>query len=172
MALAPQLTGNSTAGFVQGKCYVQAQLQQATAATGSAAYVVPYWVTGGTVVGVYASELVTASSDRTDTITVAKRAQNAASSADTALLTTSGVISSNNVSGTITRAIGSTGITAFTTSVNPVLTTTAASLAVVGGDTILISNTAAGSNGSAGTVLSVVVVIEVYVGDTANRFSY
>lgn len=172
MALAPQLTANSTAGFVQGKCYIQAHLQQATAATGSASYTVPYWVNGGTIVGVYASALVTQSSDRTDTITVTKRAQNAASSADTAVLTTSGVLSSNNVSGTITRCIGSTGITAFTTSVNPVLTTTAATLAVVGGDVIVITNTSAGSNGSAATVLSAVVVIEVYVGDTANRFSY
>lgn len=172
MALAPQLVGNSLAGYVPGTQKILLVAQVATAATASWTFTIPYLATGGTVTGVYASALVTQSSDRTDTVTVFKRAQNAASSADIALLTTSGVLSSNNVSGTITRAIGSTGVTAFTTSVNPVLTTDATKLAVVTGDTILVTNTGAGSNGSAATVLNIVVEVTVYVGDTANRFSY
>lgn len=137
----------------------------ATAATGSTSFVMPY---AGTVVGVYASELCTQSSDRTDTITVEKRAQNVAVGSATALLTTSGVLSSNNVSGSIVRAVGTSGVTAFTTSVNPVLSTTAATVAVAKGDTITITNTTAGSNGSAATQLNICVEVEFELGDDAS----
>ena len=158
-----KVLSNSTTGYTRANYKTRFVFNQATAATGPASFVVPY---AGTVVGVYASEVCTQSSDRTDTITVAKRAQNAATSADTALLTTAGVLSSNNVSGTIARAIGTSGITAFTTSVNPVLSTTAATVAVAKGDTIVVTNTTAGANGSAATQLNVVVEIEYELGDT------
>lgn len=157
------LLGNvATTGYAPGTYKTRFVLNQATAATGSATFVVPY---AGTVVGVFASALCTQSSDRTDTITVTKRPQNVAVGSAVNVLGTSGVISSNNVSGSITRSIGTTGVTAFTTSVNPVLTTTTADLTLAAGDTITITNTTAGSNGSAATQLSVVVEVEYNVGD-------
>lgn len=153
---------NSQVGYTRGSYKASFVHNAATAATGSTSFVMRY---AGVVTGVYASVVETASSDRTDTITVAKRAQNAATSADTALLTTSGVLSSNNVSGTIARAVGTSGITAFTGSTNPVLSTTTATVTVAKGDTIVITNTHAGSNGSAGTQLNIVVEVEFEVGD-------
>lgn len=149
-------------GYTRASYKARFALNQATAATGSASFVVPY---AGTIVGVFASELCTQSSDRTDTITVTKRAQNAATSADVAVLGTSGVLSSNNVSGTITRSIGTEGVTAFTGSTNPVLSTTASALSVEAGDVITITNTTAGANGSAATQLCAMVEIEYNLGD-------
>jgi len=46
------------------------------------------------------------------------------------------------------------------------LSTTAATVAVAKGDTIVVTNTTAGSNGSAATQLNVVVEIEYELGDT------
>lgn len=163
MPTSLKLLGNvATTGYAEGTYKTRFVLNQATAATGSATFVIPY---AGTVTGVFASALCTQSSDRTDTITVTKRPQNVAVGSAVNVLGTAGVISSNNVSGSITRSIGSTGVTAFTTSVNPVLTSTAADLALVAGDTITITNTGAGSNGSAATQLSVVVEVVYNLGN-------
>jgi len=156
------LANTAITGYAEGTYRTRFALNQATAATGSATFVVPY---AGTIRGVFASALCTQSSDRTDTITVTKRPQNVAVGSAVNVLGTSGVISSNNVSGTITRSIGTSGVTAFATSVNPVLTTNLADLAVAAGDTITITNTTAGSNGTAATQLSVVVEVEYNVGN-------
>lgn len=136
----------------------------ATAATGSTSFVMPY---AGTVVGVYASGLYTQSTDRTDTISVTKTPQNVATGSAVAVLTTSGVLRSE-VAGTIMRAIGTSGVTAFTNNINPVLSTTAATVAVAKGDTITITNTTAGSNGSAATQLNICVEVEFELGDDAS----
>lgn len=158
-----KLLGNvATTGYAEGTYKTRFVFNQATAATGSATFVVPY---AGTVTGVFASALCTQSSDRTDTITVTKRPQNVAVGSAVNVLGTAGVISSNNVSGSITRSIGTSGVTAFTSSVNPVLTTTTADLTLAAGDTITITNTTAGANGSAATQLNVVVEVEYNVGD-------
>lgn len=154
--------GQTGKGWTEGTYKARFVFQQATAATGSGSFVVPY---AGTIVGVFASELCTQSSDRTDTITVAKRGKNTATSADVAVLGTAGVLSSNNVSGTITRSIGTSGVTAFTGSTNPVLSTVAGALDVAAGDVITVTNTTAGANGSAATQLSVVVEVEYNLGD-------
>lgn len=154
-------------GTVDGFFYVPVTLYLATAATGSFSWN-PRLATGSNVVGatlvaVYASVLATQSSDRTDTITIAKWAQNATSG--TAMLSTSGVLSSGNHASTTRRQVGTSGLTAFTSNVNPVISTTSgvADLAVT--DTLIITNTHAGSNGSAGTVFNITAWVRCNVGD-------
>ena len=61
-------------------------------------------------------------------------------------------------------AINRTG-TAYTSNVNPVLSTTAATVAFAQGDTLVVTNTSAGSNGSAATVLNVTLEVKFNLGD-------
>lgn len=160
MADLQVLANTAKDGYTLGTYRAVPTLYQATAATGSYSWTAPY---AGTLTGVFASALETQSSDRTDTITVAKWAPNGTSG--TAMLGTSGVLSSGNAAAATRRTIGTTGLTAYTSNVNPVLSTTAATVAFAQGDTLVVTNTSAGSNGSAATVLNVTLEVKFNLGD-------
>jgi hypothetical protein len=124
----------------------------------------------GVVTGVYASGVYTQSTDRTDTISVLKVPQNTDPASGTNILSTNGVLSSNNVAGTFVRGIGTSGITASTGSTNPVLTSTSGALNVAKGDLIRITNTAAGANGSAATSFNACVEVEFDLGEDSAAY--
>lgn len=124
----------------------------------------------GVITGVSCGATLTASSDRTVTVTIYKRAKNALTSADITVTSTAAVLSSNNVVGTFARSISVGDAAPLATNVAPILSTTATDLAVANGDQLLYTITQAGSNGTVGTDASVIVEVTYNLGDDVGGF--